>query len=227
MTIITWLGRRRIKFVMQMILNYTYYGGSLMKQSKRRLSLLQIIGILLILTGVGMMLYQTISTQLQQQSIQKELESFLNAPNSSEKPSEGEDISIWGALEIPALDIKHPVVATTNWYWLDRYVVAYPQNYPNEGGNFAMAAHNGRCAACVFKDLKHIQLDDEIILTTKTHKYVYKVRSIKENVFYTDTSVLESTPGKQEVTLITCMLPNDYDEYRLIVSGDLVETIEI
>lgn len=200
-----------------------------MNKKKRRISVIEIIGISMVLLGLGIIAWDFATDYFARQSINREMQDFLNAPNVVDPqamPDESSAGNMWGTIEIPKLNLHHPIIVSSDWGFLNRYVVAWPNSsIPPEEGNFSIAGHNGRCASCVFRNFEYLKSGDEIRLTNKDQTvFVYSIYDVFE-VHYTDTSVLLSTPNETTLTLVTCSEPNEYAEYRTIVKAKLVETI--
>lgn len=182
----------------------------------------------MILAGLSFIAYDLGSTYLERKAIDNEMQEFFNAAQlqeNQEMPEEAQDGDLWGMIQIDKLDLKFPVIQSDNWDYLSRYVVAWEQSVsPPNKGNFSIAGHNGRCASCVFRNFEKLEIGDEVKLIDKKNTYVYEIYDVFE-VFYTDTSVLNETPGETTVTLVTCTEQTHYDEYRTIVKGKLVNTL--
>lgn len=199
------------------------------KKKKRKFSWLQLTGILMILAGLCLIIVDFANSYNERNSIKNELETFLAAASNGENgtmPSEAAASDMWGTIEIEKLDVRHPIIISDNWDYLNRYVVAYPNGVtPPENGNFSIAGHNGRCASCVFRNFESLENGDEIKLQDKTlTTYVYKIYDIFE-VDETDTSVLNQVEDRAILTLITCSEPSNYDTRRVIVKAELIESI--
>lgn len=200
-----------------------------MKKNKK-IDKTKLLGITLMLIGLSLIIYEYTSTYLEKRSIDKEMQAFFDAPmltdDDFEMPEEVLEKDLW-KIEIDKINVDHPVIQSSNWDYLNRYVVAWENSpVPPANGNFAIAGHNGRCASCVFRNFDKLDKGDEIRLSDRKNTYIYKITDIFE-VIYTDTSVLEDTPDKPTLTLVTCTRQVTYDEYRTIVKADLVETIPI
>ena len=101
-----------------------------------------------------------------------------------------------------------------------------PGHYVNSGelgkpGNYALAGHRTTYGA-PFKYLDELRKDDEIRLETWNKIYIYAVTS-ESVVDPKDVFVLEPTEDAT-ITLTTCH-PEFSSRERLIVKGELVETI--
>jgi sortase A len=70
---------------------------------------------------------------------------------------------------------------------------------PGQAGNVGVAAHRDT----LFRNLKDVQRDDEITVTTLDGEYLYRVVSFKV-VNPTDVYVLQPTAGEMTLTLVTC-----------------------
>jgi sortase A len=70
---------------------------------------------------------------------------------------------------------------------------------PGETGNVGLAAHRDN----LFRNLKGVERDDEITLTTLDNTYVYRVASFTV-VNPEDVSVLAPLAGERTLTLVTC-----------------------
>ena len=196
-------------------------------KKKNKVSLLNIVGVAMIIFGLGFIAWDLGSTYFERKAIDNEMQEFFNAAQLGEEqtmPGEVKDNELWGMIEIEKLDLKFPVIQSDNWDYLNRYVVAWEQSVTPPGeGNFSIAGHNGRCASCVFRNFEKLEKKDTIKLTDKENTHTYEIYDIFE-VFHTDTSVLNDTPGETTVTLVTCTEQTHYDEYRTIVKGRLVDS---
>lgn len=194
---------------------------------KRKIDILNVIGVLLLLFGVTLASYDYLTRYFQRMALQQELSEFLNAPSITEetdfdKPTEGTDASRWGTIRIDKLSVNHIIAKTKDWSLLNRYVVAWESSpNPPENGNFAIAGHNGNCASCVFRDFDKLEIGDEVVLTRNQVSYTYKITS-NTIVEATDTSVLDHTPDQATITLVTCKDQITNDPYRRIVKGELI-----
>ena len=77
-------------------------------------------------------------------------------------------------------------------------------NYPDvTNGNLVIVGHSGDAYNSYFNDLKNLTIDDELIITYKNQKYIYKINNIY-NVEKTGTVKIERDKRKNTLTLITC-----------------------
>ncbi|WP_025721470.1 class D sortase [Paenibacillus sp. 1-18] len=82
-------------------------------------------------------------------------------------------------------------------------------------GNAAIAAHRSRTTGRLFNRLNEVKIGDQILIHTRSEKYLYKVYSISI-VAPSNVSVLKSSKKKKLLTLITCD-PLVNPTHRLIV----------
>ena len=140
------------------------------------------------------------------------------APAELSIPSIGLDASI------QQVHIVDGVMEAPNDPW---QVGWYSQlSFPGQGSNVVMAGHKDfqNIGPAVFWDLRELQLDDEILLTSASGgQLVYKVDSIDQFAVATPPSEYTEPEGHESLTLITCAGTYDgstYDE-RLIVRASL------
>ena len=197
------------------------------EKKKNKKSFLTILGTLMIIAGLGFIAWDLGNTYFERKSIDKEMQDFFNAavlPEDQTIPEEATDKELWGMIQIDKLDLNFPIIQSDDWNYLNRQVVAWEQSVsPPKEGNFSIAGHNGRCASCVFRNFEKLDLGDPVRLVDKENTYTYEIYDISE-VFYTDTSVLNDTPGETTLTLVTCTEQTYYDEYRTIVKARLIDS---
>jgi sortase A len=139
-------------------------------------------------------------------------------PALSSRPSEG---AVLGRVQIPRLNLSAIVREGVDQGTLSRAVGRLPYTaLPGQTGNFAIAAHRDT----LFRALKDIQKDDQIIFQSPTGVYSYEVVSTKI-VKPSDLSVIQPEGTNKLLTMITC-----YPFYyvgsapkRFIVEARLVE----
>lgn len=124
-------------------------------------------------------------------------------------------------INIPALGIDLPVAEAKveNGLWQNFDTVAshgIGSANPGEGSNVVISAH---AKWNLFGNLKFAEKGQEIIVSTKSGKHLYKVSEIKE---VTPDQVNSVAPTNEEtLTLYTCVGEND--EKRLVVIADSVK----
>ena len=130
-----------------------------------------------------------------------------------------------GTIEIPATDVKYPIVADYDMS-INSLNVAIVKMYPgtiglNEVGNTVFAGHNYRNGT-FFSNNKRLQNGDKIYITGNDgQKVTYEIY----NKYETSTSDSEymnrDTKGKREISLTTC---TDDTKRRLIIWAKEVES---
>lgn len=120
-------------------------------------------------------------------------------------------------FEIPALDIKVPVLEGTE----NKNLAVSAGHFPDTGevgsGNYCIAGHNSTIYAEIFNDLDKIQLGDEMLLTDIDEKrttYTYIVTEYKI-VEPTAVGILQDF-GDDRITVVSC---TDDGKYRQVVIG--------
>lgn len=111
-----------------------------------------------------------------------------------------------GYLEIPKIDFNRGFYSknsTLNNVEVNIQVLS-ASNYPDvTNGNLVIVGHSGDAYNSYFNDLKNLTIDDELIVTYKNQKYIYKINNIY-NVEKTGTVKIERDKRKNALTLITC-----------------------
>jgi sortase A len=130
-----------------------------------------------------------------------------------------------GVLEIESINLKQPIIAGTSPKKLDISLNSMNEELkPGVEGNYSIAGHRSYTYGHHFNRLKEVKVDDVIKIITLTHTYYYKVTEVFL-VLPNQISVLNSTPGLTEITLITCDPPTEAT-HRLIIKGVLEKAEE-
>jgi sortase A len=139
-------------------------------------------------------------------------------PPNEPKPK---PLSIIGRIEVPRLQLSAMVREGVEEDTLRRAVGHIPYTpLPGQPGNVALAGHRDT----FFRKLRDIKNSDKILVSTLHGDYDYRVESI-QIVTPKDVGVLESSPGEQSLTLVTCF-PFNYigaAPKRFIVRAKLIE----
>lgn len=118
-------------------------------------------------------------------------------PGAAGRPERG---ALIGKLAIPRVSISAIVKEGVDGRTLRLAAGHIPATaLPGQPGNVGISAHRDT----LFRNLKNIQPDDEITLTTLDGQYSYRVVS-STIVNPTDVSVLASSPNEKTLTLVTC-----------------------
>jgi sortase A len=125
------------------------------------------------------------------------------------------------SIFIPALWAEPaPVVQGDGWEQLKRGVGQHIGSAnPGARGNLVLSAHNDIYGER-FRDLDQLSPGDEILVSTASFEFIYRVTSISI-VEPTDVSVMAPTE-RRTITLISCY-PYMVDKQRIVVAGELVE----
>jgi sortase A len=121
---------------------------------------------------------------------------------------------------IPAIwNASAPVVQGDGWEQLKRGVGQHIGSVnPGDVGNMILSAHND-IFGMLFRDLDQLKPGDEIIVSTATRQYTYRVTGLSI-VEPTDVEVMEPTE-RPTITLISCY-PYMVDTQRIVVFAELV-----
>jgi sortase A len=124
-----------------------------------------------------------------------------SAPHGSmEQVRDSRASSLIGRIAIPRLGISAIINEGVDAGTLSLAVGHIPSTaLPGQLGNVGVAAHRD----ALFRNLKDVQRNDEITLTTLDGEYVYRVISFKV-VNPADVSVLSPSANERTLTLVTC-----------------------
>ncbi|MEG0074010.1 MAG: class D sortase [Clostridia bacterium] len=161
-----------------------------------------------------------------------EKNAFINLDNKEEKKEEvkqvkQEKLQVKGdaiaVVDIPSIKLRAQVKDGTDNETLKRYAGRFDGSaLPGQDGNFSIAAHNN-VQTELFRNLHKAKKGVKITVLTKTHQYVYEVKSINK-IKPNQVEVIDNDFSKKEITLITC---SDFTKTRTVVKGTLVSTNEI
>ena len=161
--------------------------------------LLFIIGVLA-LAYVG---FTLIDARLFQASAKRSLETQIHREEERHEPQAKSAVKtgdVLGRVDIPRLGMSVAVLQGTSSRML-RLGAGHIEGtaLPGQTGNSGIAGHRDT----FFRELKDIQLNDEIQIQTATGLFRYQVDWMKV-VEPNDTTVLESSGTESTVTLVTC-----------------------
>lgn len=144
------------------------------------------------------------------------VQSLPNLPIPTAGPEQARNIFIPALWTSPA-----PVVQGDGWEQLRRGVGQHIGSAnPGEPGNVVLSAHNDIFGQ-LFRELDQLQAGDEIVLTTATQEFVYRVTEWRI-VEPTEVDVMMAT-SRPTVTLISCY-PYLVDTQRIVVFGELADS---
>ena len=196
----------------------------MLKKIKFKNSTLILFGIVIILLGVVVGLYEYFEERKNKtfsdmnivlydnempQNIQTKEEQTNNEneqiiDNKSE--NNNDIINYIGLLEIPKINLKRGFYGLDSKYNSVDYnvTVINGSTFPNEkNNNLILAAHSGDCSICYFNDLYKLKLDDIAYISYNNTKYKYKIVDIYE-VEKDGTVEIYRDYSKSVLTLITC-----------------------
>ena len=138
----------------------------------------------------------------------------FNQPKNKSKAEEKSNAI--GILEIDSIGVKAPIVLGEEN--LD-YVVAKYRTSSDFGelGNVILAAHNNMRGA-IFRNLHKLKIGATVKIISDNKELEYKITN-RYIVEPNDTSKINFSNDKKEITLITCI---NHAKQRLILTGELV-----
>jgi len=173
--------------------------------------LLFIIGIILIISGIGVIAWFFARNQISQQKMESITEEFMEElaawPDSEIIPIEynADELlvgSTIGVLEFPKFANQRVAIKEGSTNDILRIAAGHMTNTEQiweKAGTSAIAAHNDT----FFKNIKDLVIGDKIIAYTREGVFEYEVYENKI-VEPTDLSVLNDINGQKTLTLITC-----------------------
>lgn len=133
------------------------------------------------------------------------------------KNDEKQDLGNW-YIEIPSINLKAPIVEGTALEILASNVGHF-ENTSNKEGNIGLAAYNDGARTNSFKDLKNVEIGDEIFYVCKDFKETYII-DIIEIIVNTNWNYLKPS-DEDKITLITNI--ENEPNYRRCVQATAME----
>ena len=134
-------------------------------------------------------------------------------PNNKNKAEKNDVI---GILEIDSIGVKAPIVLGEEN--LDYVVAKYRSSCDfGELGNVILAAHNNMHGS-IFRNLHKLKIGSTVKIISDNKELEYKITN-RYIVEPNDTSKINFSNDKKEITLITCI---NHAKQRLILTGELV-----
>ena len=142
----------------------------------------------------------------------EDIKDTFTQPNNNKKNEKNDVI---GILEIDSIGVKAPIVLGEEN--LD-YVVAKYRSSSDFGelGNVILAAHNNMRGA-IFRNLHKLKIGATVKIISDNKEFEYKITN-RYIVEPNDTSKINFSNDKKEITLITC---TNHAKQRLILTGEL------
>ena len=129
----------------------------------------------------------------------------------TEEQEEVEDLEHYiGYLEIPKINFNRGFYSKNSEFnnvELNIQVLSNSSYPDTKNGNLIMAAHSGDAYNSYFTDLKYLSIDDELVITSKEHKYHYLIKDIYD-VEKNGTVNITRDQNQNTLTLITCTSGN-------------------
>ncbi len=187
----------------------------------------KVIGLVLIALGLGLLLSSIALNIRQYHEKEKTISEFREYIESGDVYSDTDnepvvDGDMLCILRIPSIDSENPVREGVT-----RNVLSESLGHdsttvlPGEQGNCVIAGHRNYNFGKYFNRLDEVEVDDLIYVDTAKGTYTYAVTEIKV-VDPEDLSVLESTPGKEQLTLYTCT-PIYVATHRLVIVAERIQ----
>ncbi|MFD1471198.1 class A sortase [Companilactobacillus mishanensis] len=136
------------------------------------------------------------------------------------KASINNDAAIIGKMSVPAVDLYLPILKGLSNDALSTGGGTMKANEKMGKGNYALAGHYMTNKGVLFSRLQNVQLGDKAYITNLKKVYTYKIY-YKKVVPPTAVYLIDDSPGKKLLTLITCA---DGGTNRWAIQGSLVKT---
>lgn len=128
---------------------------------------------------------------------------------------------VMGTIDIPAIDIKEmPFYHGTAYKTLDKGLGHFePTSIPIGGKNTrsVITGHSGVKNQVLFTDVRNLTEGDLFFINILGKRLAYQIDSFEE-ILPNEVEKVKITPGKDQVTLLTCTPPG-INTYRLLVTG--------
>ena len=134
---------------------------------------------------------------------------------------------LMGSIEIPKLDVVLAIYHGLGKDVLEKgvgHVEGTSLPIGGESTHAVLAGHRGLPSAKIFTDLDQMEEGDIFLIHVLDKTLAYKVDQIK-TVLPEETSELDTIPGEDHVTLVTCT-PYGVNSHRLLVRGIRTEYVE-
>ena len=134
---------------------------------------------------------------------------------------------LMGSIEIPKLDVVLAIYHGLGKDVLEKgvgHVEGTSLPIGGESTHAVLAGHRGLPSAKIFTDLDQMEEGDIFLIHVLDKTLAYKVDQIK-TVLPEETSELDTIPGEDHVTLVTCT-PYGVNSHRLLVRGIRTDYVE-
>lgn len=127
---------------------------------------------------------------------------------------------IMGYVNIPSIDVELPIYHGTEASTLERgvgHLIGSSLPIGGVGTHSVLTGHSGMANNKMFTDLTSLKVGDVFYLNVLNDTLAYQVDQIEKVLPY-DSSLLNTVPGKDYCTLVTCT-PLGVNTHRLLVRG--------
>ena len=190
------------------------------QRKNKRYSIIIYVGIFLFFLGVSYLIYNYYENKKQDNFEKEMIEEFFEVEDEEEIIQETEEeqsvkeevvVNYMAVLEIPKINLKRGLVdknSSSNNVNRNIYILK-ETTLPDEqiNSHIVLAAHSGNSYISFFRNLKKLDMKDDIYFYYKGVKYIYKV-SNKYEIEKTGTTELKQT-NMSDITLITCISGTD------------------
>ncbi|MBS4209119.1 class D sortase [Bacillus sp. FJAT-50079] len=192
----------------------------------------KIIGFTFVLLGILLISYPLYQEWTQKKDVKALEEAFALIKESDggeldltvidHLPFSKEEIDHMLELEIPSINLKQFVLDETTDENLKIALTQIKREQTPGVGNFTIAGHRGYRDGRHFRHLAEVPIGEKVFLHADDTTYIYEVIGT-DVIKATDVEVLNDTPGKNEITLITCTATGIE---RVAVKGLLQDTVK-
>ena len=189
-----------------------------------------ILLVLLLLVGLSVMLYPTISDWWNSKTQSRAVATYQKAANDLSDKENEEILSQarkYNDISIPTIRVELPIYHGTSDGVLNVAVGHLQGSSLPVGGadtHSVISAHRGLPSAKLFSDLDKLAEGDEFTITVLKEVYTYEVEAVYI-VLPNEMDKLNIIPGEDHVTLTTCT-PYGVNSHRLLVRAKRVETAD-
>lgn len=134
------------------------------------------------------------------QATETKLSSKSNQEDSTQTSS---TVGMIGILTIPTIDLEIGIYDGASTSNLKKGAATVLEGDTPGQGNYSLAAHNAYVKGKQFNRLHELENGDKVIVEDKSGIYEYMIDETKI-VHKSEVNILEDSPGKNQVTLMTC-----------------------
>ena len=183
------------------------------ENKKNRKGLISLLGLLLIISGVGIAVVKTICDNNQNNNDDEKVVEFFeekkiikdSEPSDNSKKDTG-DIKYMAAIEIPKIKLKRGLVSRNSKLNNVNYNIQIldDSKMPDEeNSNFILSGHAGNSRVSFFRNLPKVAINDFVFIYYKNIKYTYKIVD-KYEIPKTGEMSINLNVLNKTLTLITC-----------------------